>query len=53
MIDESEVVVVGLRTAEVVSELVARCRPEQLIIDLVNFPERARLRGQYQGICWS
>ena len=52
VIDESDVLVVGLRTPEVVSELLGRCREHHTIVDLVNLPSRDRLRGQYHGVCW-
>ena len=52
VIDESEVLVVGLRTPAVVAELVARCRQDQAIVDLVRLPDREQLRGQYRGVCW-
>jgi len=52
VIDESDVLVVGLRTPEVVSELLGRCREHHTIVDLVNLPDRNRLRGQYHGVCW-
>jgi len=52
VIEESDVLVVGLRTPAVVRELVARCREDQVIVDLVRLPDRERLRGQYRGICW-
>src|SRR5262245_10021282 len=40
VIDESEVLVVGVRTPAVVKELVARCREDQVIVDLVSLPGR-------------
>jgi GDP-mannose 6-dehydrogenase len=52
VIDESEVLVVGLRTPEVVRELVARCREDHVVVDLVHLPNREQLRGQYRGVCW-
>jgi len=52
VIDESDVLVVGLRTPAVVRELVARCREHQVIVDLVHLPNREQLRGQYRGVCW-
>jgi len=52
VIDESDVLVVGLRTPAVLRELVARCRDNQVIVDLVQLPNREELRGQYRGVCW-
>jgi len=52
VIVESDVLVVGLRTPAVLRELVARCRDNQVIVDLVQLPNREELRGQYRGVCW-
>jgi GDP-mannose 6-dehydrogenase len=52
VIDGSDVLVVGSRAPEIVRELVARCREDQVIVDLVNVPRRELLRGQYRGVCW-
>lgn len=52
MIDPSEVILVGLQQTALNDSLQARVRPEQLIIDLVNLPNRDLLRCRYEGICW-
>jgi GDP-mannose 6-dehydrogenase len=52
VIDESDVLVVGLRTPAVVRELVERCREHHVIVDLVHLPNREQFRGQYRGVCW-
>jgi GDP-mannose 6-dehydrogenase len=52
VIDGSDVLIVGSQAPEIVSELVARCREHQVIVDLVNLPKREQLRGQYRGVCW-
>ena len=52
VIDESDVLVVGLCTPAVVSELAMRCRDDQTIIDLVHLPNRKHVRGRYRGVCW-
>ena len=52
VIDGSEVVVVGNKAPEF-SEALTRCRPDQIIVDLVRLPvERSALRADYRGICW-
>ena len=48
----SDIVIVGLADREVLGEMRQYTRNEQLILDLVNMPERAGLRGRYRGICW-
>jgi GDP-mannose 6-dehydrogenase len=52
MLAPSQVIVVGVLTAQLNRQLIDLCQPEQRIIDLVNMPERASLRAQYEGICW-
>jgi GDP-mannose 6-dehydrogenase len=52
VIDQSDVVVVGNAAPEFGAAL-ERCRPEQIILDLVRVPcDRAQLRADYRGICW-
>jgi hypothetical protein len=45
-------VIVGMADRDLLAEMRQYTRPEQLILDLVNMPERAGLRGRYRGICW-
>jgi GDP-mannose 6-dehydrogenase len=52
MIDESEVILVGLQHSALNDALQARVRPDQHLLDLVNLPNRDLLRCHYQGICW-
>jgi GDP-mannose 6-dehydrogenase len=52
VIDTSEVVVVGNGAPEF-ADAVTRCRPDQLIVDLVRLPlDFSKVRAQYDGICW-
>ena len=52
LVDESEVLVVGLRSPAVVEVLRDRTRTDHFILDLVNLPDRQLLKGTYQGVCW-
>ncbi len=52
VVTPSDIVIVGLADGEVLAQLRQFTRAEQLILDLVNMPERAGLRGRYRGICW-
>jgi hypothetical protein len=46
------VIVVGNQSPEFVDALM-RCRPDQIIIDLVRLPMAgAVLQADYRGICW-
>jgi len=52
VIEESEVLVIGNQSAEF-PEAVSRCRPDQIIIDLVRVPlPSGPLLADYRGICW-
>ena len=51
-ITRSDVVVIGNAAPEF-SAAVARCRPDQTIVDLVRIPiDFAGLQAHYDGICW-
>jgi len=52
VIDASQVVIVGLATDVVRAELRRRSRPDHLILDMVNLPDCASLKGTYRGVCW-
>jgi GDP-mannose 6-dehydrogenase len=52
VIDGSDVIVVGNAAPEF-SEAVTRCRPDQMVLDLVRLPlDFSRIRAKYDGICW-
>ena len=52
VIHESEVLVLGLNDARVFDALARHCRPDQLVIDLVNLPNREAIRARVDGLCW-
>jgi GDP-mannose 6-dehydrogenase len=52
VIAQSDVIVIGNGAPEF-SEAIARCRPDQTVIDLVRIPiDFSTLQAQYDGICW-
>jgi GDP-mannose 6-dehydrogenase len=52
VIDTSDVVVIGNGAPEF-SDAVQRCRPDQIVIDLVRIPlDFSQVAAQYDGICW-
>jgi len=52
VIDQSEVIVIGNASPEF-PEAVTRCRPDQVVVDLVRLPlDFSRVSAQYDGICW-
>jgi GDP-mannose 6-dehydrogenase len=46
------VLVVGQCGPEIAATLYRETHPDQLIVDLVNIPQKERLRGTYAGVCW-
>ena len=52
VIDESELLVVGLRGVHIFETLALRCRADQQVLDLVNLPNRAAVRARVEGLCW-
>lgn len=52
VIDESEVLVVGLADQAVFDALASRCRPDQVLLDLVKLPNRTAIRAKVEGLCW-
>jgi GDP-mannose 6-dehydrogenase len=52
MVDDSEVILVGLQQSALNDALLARVRPDHYLIDLVNLPNRDLFRCRYEGICW-
>jgi GDP-mannose 6-dehydrogenase len=52
VIDASEVIVVGNQAPEF-ADAVKRCRPDQIVIDLVRLPIcGSAIQADYRGICW-
>jgi GDP-mannose 6-dehydrogenase len=52
VIDQSEVIVIGNASPEF-PEAITRCRPDQIVVDLVRLPlDFSRVQAQYDGICW-
>ena len=52
VIDESDILVVGLSDTKIFEVLARRAREDQIILDLVNIPKREALRGKVVGLCW-
>ena len=52
VIDDSELLVVGLCESSVFDVLAKRSRPEQFVLDLVNLPNRADIAAEVEGLCW-
>jgi GDP-mannose 6-dehydrogenase len=52
VIEQSEVLVVGLTGAEVSGALATHCRGDQTVLDLVNLQNRGAIRARVTGLCW-
>lgn len=52
VIADSEVLVVGLTGADVALALATLCRPDQVVLDLVNLPNRGAVHAKVEGLCW-
>jgi GDP-mannose 6-dehydrogenase len=52
VIAESDLLVVGLSNASIFEALAQHVREDQIILDLVNIPQREALRGEVVGLCW-
>jgi len=52
VIDESELLIVGLNNASIIETLYENSRSDQFVLDLVGVPDRNRLPGDYVGACW-
>lgn len=52
LVRESEVLVVGIKDPELVKLLHEEVRPEHVVLDLVNIPDRQNLPCHYRGVCW-
>ncbi len=52
VIAESDILVVGLSGPRIFEALARHVREDQVVLDLVNIPRHAGLRGKVMGLCW-
>jgi GDP-mannose 6-dehydrogenase len=52
VVEQSDVVVVGLSDPQIFDALERHVRPGQMVLDLVRIPHRQKLRGEVVGLCW-
>jgi hypothetical protein len=52
VISDSDVLVVGLNERRVFDALKRHVRKDQIVLDLVNVPERETLPAAVEGLCW-
>ena len=52
VIEESDIIVVGLNDIELIKELKNIVKADHYVIDLVNIADKDEIKADYQGICW-
>ena len=52
LVNGADIVVVGQCNKHIAGVLHQHLRADQILLDLAKVPDRERLRGSYQGICW-
>jgi GDP-mannose 6-dehydrogenase len=52
LIRNADVLVVAMKSPEVLAALEAHTRPDQLLLDIALLPDHEAFRAQYHGICW-
>lgn len=52
VIQNSDLLIVGLRDEPLMQSIYEHSRDDHIVVDLVNIPDRTRVRGTYYGICW-
>jgi GDP-mannose 6-dehydrogenase len=52
VIDNSEVLIVGLNDAKIIDTLARHVRKDQLVLDLVNIGDASAIAAKVEGLCW-
>ena len=52
VIDESDVLVVGLSGSGVTQNLASRCRSDQVLFDLIHLAQPHGIKAKVHGLCW-
>ena len=52
LVKSVDVLIVGMKSPEVLAALRAHTRPEQMLLDISGLPDRTAQRAHYQGVCW-
>jgi GDP-mannose 6-dehydrogenase len=52
LVQKSDVLVVAMKTPEVLAALQKHTREDQILLDIAVLPDRTASRAQYQGVCW-
>lgn len=52
LVRETDVLIVAMKSPEVLAALEAHTRPGQMLFDITAIPDRGAHNAAYQGICW-
>ena len=52
VIDRTEIIVAGLPDKRILEVLYSRCKPDQIILDLVGAVDGSKIKGKCYGLCW-
>lgn len=52
VIDNAEVIIVGLGDKELLQAVRTRAKPDQIVLDLVGMKNTAEIAAAYHGVCW-
>ncbi|MHC4958245.1 MAG: nucleotide sugar dehydrogenase [Planctomycetota bacterium] len=52
LISHAKVLIVGLGDKDLLQKVREQARDDQIVLDLVNIPDRENLKGKYLGACW-
>ena len=52
VIDSSDILIVGLSNSDVINDLHENVKDTHYILDLVDVPDKEKLKGTYKGVCW-
>jgi GDP-mannose 6-dehydrogenase len=52
LIKNADVLVVAMKSPEVIAALQEHTRPDQLLLDIALLPDHKAFQAQYHGMCW-
>lgn len=52
LVQQAEVLIVAMKTPEVLHALAANTRQEQLLLDIAGIPDPGAQQARYEGVCW-
>jgi GDP-mannose 6-dehydrogenase len=52
LVRDAEVLIVAMKTPEVLHALALHTRQDQLLLDMAGLPDPAAQHAHYEGVCW-